>query len=405
MDGRRGNLDDVSWVGAIVVLLVGPVGLGATWNSARPLIDPTRRYSRMWLPAMVVAELAPFWLLLHAVALVLGSVTGAWQHWIGRVGVVTLGVSMLLLCWIIVRSLIGVGKMRRLITGSVQRARGTALLIGRPIPTPPDVHEQHDIDWCDGLTLDLIRPARPSVAGPVLVYIHGGGWTGGDPQRQARDLYHALALDGWTSVGVRYPFTPHVGVEDQIDTVRAAVRWVRTRLPGLDGHGLQPTKLVVAGGSAGGHLAAMAALTAADESERVDACVGIYGVYDMANRNRTRAYWAKTRREVMLASVDEAPERYRAVSPLDQIHDESPPMLIVHGTHDTLVPVGEGEQFVAALRAHGRPVDFVPVYGAQHAFDALSSITSRTAAAVITEWLRRTVLEQVGVECGQAPTA
>ena len=67
-------------------------------------------------------------------------------------------------------------------------------------------------------------------------------------------------------------------------------------------------------------------------------------------------------------------------------------MLIVHGTHDTLVPVGEGTQFVEALRAHGQSVEFVPVYGAQHAWDALSSVTSRTTAALIRDWLRRTVL-------------
>ena len=80
-------------------------------------------------------------------------------------------------------------------------------------------------------------------------------------------------------------------------------------------------------------------------------------------------------------------------------------MLIVHGTRDTLVPVGEGEQFVAALRAAGRPVDFVPVYGAQHAFDALSSITSRTTAAVITTWLRLNVFDATERPSGQAPTA
>jgi acetyl esterase/lipase len=67
-------------------------------------------------------------------------------------------------------------------------------------------------------------------------------------------------------------------------------------------------------------------------------------------------------------------------------------MLVVHGTADTLVPVGEGELLVRALRAAGRPVDFVPVLGAQHAFDALSSRTSRTSAAVIRDWMRRTVL-------------
>ena len=223
------------------------------------------------------------------------------------------------------------------------------------------------------------------------MYVHGGGWTGGDPQRQARDLYHALALDGWAVLAVRYPFTPHVSVEHQVAAISEAIRWARAELPG---HGVRPTHLVVAGGSAGGHLAAMAALTADDRHAEVDACIGLYGVYDMANRNRTRAHWTKTEREVMLASVDDAPDRYRAVSPLDQVHGDAPPMLIVHGTHDTLVPIAEGKQFVDALRAAGRSVDFVPVYGAQHAFDAVSSMTSRTAAAVVRDWLRKTVLSE-----------
>ncbi len=376
-------------VGALLLLLGGLLGLASSWNAGRPLGDPTRRYSPWWLPAMVVAELAPFWLLVHGGVLALGLSLGGWSNWGGRVGLVLLLTSAVVLLRILARSLRGVRRLRPLIAGRIHPARGRARLVGRPIPTPPGVTETHGIGWGAGLTLDLVVPDDGRRARPVLVYVHGGGWTGGDPQRQARDLYHALALDGWATVAVRYPFTPHVSVEDQIETIRAAVRWVRYDLPE---HGLEASRVVLAGGSAGGHLASMAALTATEPEELVDACVGLYGVYDMANRNRTRAHWTKTRREVMLASVEEAPDRYRDVSPLDRIHDASPPFLVVHGTHDTLVPVGEGEQFVDALRAAGRPVDFVPVHGAQHAYDALSSITSRASAAVVRDWLRRRVL-------------
>jgi acetyl esterase/lipase len=376
-------------LGAILLVAAGPVGLAATWNAARPLVDPTRRYSKSWLPAMVVAELAPFWLLVHGLVLTAGLLLGGGSRWPGRFGVALLGFSIVLLCWIIVRSLIGVRRLRRMVEGVVQPARGAARLVGRPVPTPAGIEEEHRIEWRPGLTLDVVHAAGRRGHGPVMVYVHGGGWTGGDPQRQARDLYHALALDGWTTVAVRYPFTPHVSVEHQIETIRGAIRWAREELPT---HGVEPTRVVVAGGSAGGHLAAMVALTPGADLERVDACIGIYGVYDMANRNRTRAHWTKTRREVMLASVEEAPERYRAVSPLDHVHAGAPPMLVVHGTHDTLVPIGEGEQFVAALQSARASVDFVPVYGAQHAFDALSSTTSRTTAAVIRTWLRRVVV-------------
>ena len=375
-------------VGGLVLFVGGFLGLALVWNAARPIIDPTRRYSPWWLPAMVVVETAPLWLAIHVGVLGLGIGLGGMGTTLGMLGGVLLGVAISLLLLIIVRTRIGVRRLRRRVSGPVHPALGPARWRGRPVPTPPGVREQHGIVWRDGLTLDLIRPDDDRTELPVVVYVHGGGWTGGDPQRQARDLYHALALGGWATLAIRYPFTPHVTVEDQIATVRAAVRWVRAELPQ---HGVAPTSVVLVGGSAGGHLAAMAALTA-EGDEQVAACVGIYGIYDMANRNRTRAHWHKIRNEVMLASVEEQPERYRAVSPIDRVHDASPPFLIVHGTRDTLVPPAEGEQFVEVLRAAGRPVDDVPVLGAQHAFDALSSITSRTSAAVIRDWLHATVL-------------
>ena len=378
-------------VSAILLFVAGVVSVPLVWNGARPVIDPTRRYSPRWLWAMVVIEMAPFWLALHLVVITVGVSSGALGLLLGRVGVVLLVVCVGMLVWILVRTRIGVRRLRPRVSGPVHPARGPARWRGRPVPTPPGVREVHGIPWRDGLTLDLARPDDERSSLPVLVYVHGGGWTNGDPQRQARDLYHTLALGGWATLGIRYPFTPQVMVEDQIATVRAAVRWARDE---LRAHGVDATSVVLAGGSAGGHLAAMATLTAAGE-EQVAACVGIYGIYDMANRNRTRAHWAKIRNEVMLSTVDEQPERYRAVSPIDRVHDRTPPFLIVHGTHDTLVPVGEGEQFVGVLRAAGRPVEYVPVYGAQHAFDAVSGITSRTTAAAIRDWLHATVLAPV----------
>jgi acetyl esterase/lipase len=378
----------VSWSGALLLLFGGVIGLLASWNAARPRRAPPSRYSPSWLPAMIVTELAPFWFAVHALVLCLGLVLGGWAHWGGRAGVALLVVSMLLLVWLIVRSRVANRRLRRLVDGPVHGAVGLAGVIGRPIATPEGVVERHHLAWLNGLTLDLIRPDDDRRALPVLVYVHGGGWTGGDPQAQGRDLYHALARGGWATVGIRYPLAPHATVEEQIETVRAAVVWVRSD---LGAHGIDAVAVALAGGSAGAHLAAMAALTARGVEERVDACVGMYGVYDMANRNRLRAPWPMIPNTVMRARYSEQPDRYRAVSPIDQDLVGSPPFLVVHGTRDTLVPVAEGMQFVEVLRAAGRPVDFVPVHGAEHAFDALSAPTSRITAAVIRDWLRRTV--------------
>lgn len=376
--------------GAILLLFGGLLGFASSWNAARPLVDPTRRYSPSWLPAMLTTELAPFWLLVHVAALAAGLGLGGWSNWGGRIGAGLIGASMILLLWIVLRSRLAVRQLRRLVGGRVPSVEGWAKLTGRPVPAPPGVREERRVRWRDDLTLDLTRPDDERRTLPVLVYVHGGGWTGGDPQRQGRDMYHALAADGWVTLAIRYPFTPTVRVEDQIDVVRAAVRWARD---GLLDHGIEASHLALAGGSAGAHLASMAALTARTPDEQVEACVGMYGIYDMANRNGTRAHWAMIERRVMLESVGAAPGRYEALSPIDRIDGTSPPFLVVHGTRDTLVPIAEAEQFVATLAAARRPVDLVAVRDAQHAFDAVSSPTSRAVAAVVRDWLRSSVLQ------------
>jgi acetyl esterase/lipase len=97
----------------------------------------------------------------------------------------------------------------------------------------------------------------------------------------------------------------------------------------------------------------------------------------------------------MQATDAEAPDE--AVSPIDHVHDDAPPTLLVHGTHDTLVPIGESQLFAGRATDAGGVVDIVEVAGAHHADDAVSGITSRTAAAAIRTWLRTTVLSpQVG---------
>jgi acetyl esterase/lipase len=375
----------MSIAGAIWLLLAGAVSLPGIWNAARPVGDPTRRYSPLWLPAMVIVELATFWLVVHLLVGAIGVAIGGLDHVVGLVGIVLLGVSALLLTMLRIRSSVGARRLRRHATGAVRptrrwwgispaRQRSTSALIDR-----------RDVEFAPSRTADLLYAAAAADDAPVFIYVHGGGWTGGSPQRQAVDVYETLAHAGWTVVSIRYPFAPDATVEQQIGVVKEAVRWARSELPKVVGRATGA--VAIGGGSAGGHLAAMASLTATGDDERVDACVGMYGVYDMANRNRTRAYWGKLRHVVMQCSYRDEPDRYHAVSPIDHIHDRTAPFLIIHGTHDTLVPIAEGRQFVELLRQGGRPVDFVPVYGAQHAYDALSGITSRTTAAVVRDWL------------------
>ncbi|MEJ7801258.1 MAG: hypothetical protein WKF60_12100, partial [Ilumatobacter sp.] len=109
----------MSILAAFLLLVGGLVGLLATWNAARPLIDSTRWYSPSWLPAMVFTELAPFWLLVHSAVLAAGLALGGRSNLVGRIGAWMIVASMVLLAWIVVRSTRSVRRLRRRVDGEV----------------------------------------------------------------------------------------------------------------------------------------------------------------------------------------------------------------------------------------------------------------------------------------------
>jgi acetyl esterase/lipase len=151
---------------------------------------------------------------------------------------------------------------------------------------------------------------------------------------------------------------------------------------------------VVTGGSAGGHLASLVALTRNDPAfqpgfEGVDtsvsACVPFYGVYDLADvfEGRRGPARASHRFERMLmgTTVDDDRTAFEQASPLHHVSEDDPPFFVIHGTNDNLVPVAQARQFVEALRSVSRePVLYAEVPGASHAFEIFNSV--RTANAV-----------------------
>ena len=166
---------------------------------------------------------------------------------------------------------------------------------------------------------------------------------------------------------------------------------------------------VLAGNSAGGHLAALAALTAnapeyqpgfeqADTS--VDACVAFYGIHDLLDRHGHFANDGTRKlleRHVMKKTRAEAPAEYDAASPAFRAHRDAPPFLLVHGDRDTLAPVQQSRILHAALSAvSGAPVCLAEIPGAQHAFEVFPSVRTVHTVAGVTRFLaviaeRRTV--------------
>jgi acetyl esterase/lipase len=234
--------------------------------------------------------------------------------------------------------------------------------------------------------MDIYRRRDLPVGRPVLLQVHGGGWMIGSKQQQGIPLMLQMAARGWVCVAVNYPLSPRARWPEHLIAVKRAMAWIREH--GSD-YGADASFVAVTGGSAGGHLAAMLALTADDKSlqpgfEDVDtavqACVPHYGVYDLTAESGSRASKDMlenlTSRFVMSRQAS-YPDDYRAASPLSRVAADAPPFFVIHGSNDTLVPVREADRFVDRLRAvSDNPVAYAKIGGAQHAFDIFPSIRS-----------------------------
>lgn len=231
-----------------------------------------------------------------------------------------------------------------------------------PLPVRPrGVERIADIPYGDAgrrHLLDVYRHRSRPGGRPALVYLHGGGYTGGGKDREARALLHRFAARGWVCVSVNDRLRPGAGLAEHLADARQVVAWVREH--GAV-HGADGDTVVVAGSSAGAHLAALLALAAEEPAHRaaaadtgppVAAAVCLYGYFG--------AYYGMSGAET---------------SPTARVHAGAPPFLVVHGDHDTLVPAADARRFVSALRqVSAAPVCHAELPGAQHSFDVLRSV-------------------------------
>lgn len=242
------------------------------------------------------------------------------------------------------------------------------------------------------------RRGGPPEGAPVLLYIHGGAWVIGDKREQGLPMLIELARRGWVCVSANYRLSPRATWPDHIVDVKRAICWVRQEIGRFGG---DPSFVAISGGSAGGHLAALAALSENDPAFQpgfedadtsVQACVPLYGVFDMTGGGESRRYGdglvALLEKRVFKQRIDEARELFEAASPVHRVHDKAPWFFVVHGANDTLVPVGEARRFVKALQEAGsRRVLYAELPLAQHAFDILASVRAGTVVDAIGRFL------------------
>ena len=234
--------------------------------------------------------------------------------------------------------------------------------------------------------LDVYRPSAGVSGAPVLLQVHGGAWIIGNKRQQALPLMHHLAAHGWVCVAPNYRLSPKATFPDHLVDVKLALRWVREHVAEYGG---DPGFVVITGGSAGGHLAALAAFTANEPEyqpgfEAVDtsvaACVPFYGAYDLTGRFGgvgADGMGGLAERMVVKRRLADDPAAFSAASPLDRVHAGAPPFMVVHGTHDSLVPIAEARAFAARLReVSACPTVFLELPGAQHAFEIFATVRS-----------------------------
>ena len=234
-----------------------------------------------------------------------------------------------------------------------------------------------------------------------MLYIHGGAWIIGDKDQQGKPMLLHLARRGFIGVTINYRLAPKDRWPAQIVDVKRAIAWVREHIAEYGG---DPSFIAISGSSAGGHLAALAALTPHDQAFQpgfeqldtsVDACVPIYGPFDFTDRDGVRGRAGMHRfleRFLLSTKLKDDADGWRAVSPLWRVHSGAPPMFVVQGQIDDLVFREESRAFVAALREQSTaPVVFVEVPGAQHAFEVFNSVRSREFVDAVARFLAAVV--------------
>lgn len=252
--------------------------------------------------------------------------------------------------------------------------------------------------------LDVYRPRAAAADGearPAVIQVHGGGWILGSRSEQGIPLLNHLATNGWIGFNVDYRLSPRATLPEHVIDVKRAIAWVREHAEDL---GVDPERICLTGGSAGGHLTALAALTADDRSLQpgfedadtsVAAAVPFYGVYDLVDESRF--YYPELRewlfeRVVVKRKLADAPELFRSVSPVHRVHPDAPPFLIFHGEDDTLVPVEDARTFARRLEDISRNRTlYVELPGAEHAFDLFPSLRTARVVEGIERFLRAVV--------------
>jgi acetyl esterase/lipase len=244
------------------------------------------------------------------------------------------------------------------------------------------------------LTLDVYLARAAPRPQPVLLFAHGGGWVEGDKDAAVPERIAELAPGvprvpsmlpylrrGVAVVSIEYRLAGEAPAPAAVEDCRRALAWVREHGAA---HGLDATRIVPIGPSAGGHLALMLALGAEDATAGIVGAVDLYGITDVADvvDGPNARWWAQE----WIPPAPDRLEQARALSPLLHVRRDAPPILIVHGDGDEEVPYDHALRLRDALTAAGAPVELLTLAGGGHGYygaEHLGQIEERLTAFLV----------------------
>ena len=255
------------------------------------------------------------------------------------------------------------------------------------------------------MTLDLYLPPadtrRPEAGHPLVVYVHGGAWMSGHA-RQAGAMADfpgflaSLARRGYAVASVNYRLSGEATFPAALHDVKTAIRWLRSQ---ASSHAIDPRRALVWGSSAGGQLAALVATSCGDpsldppglpadlegESDCVLGAVTWYGIFDLDSLSgpgaagRSPGHPSPEARYLGCDPTACDRARLAVASPIDHVDRGDPPMLLIHGMRDRIVPYRQSERMAGALRRAGVSARLVLIPDADHSFIGPTAAATRDA--------------------------
>lgn len=325
-----------------------------------------------WLVAVTVSEFPLIFMGVALVLVLMSSVTNRYK----TAGTVVSVLALLLFASPVARALL-IGD--NLQTELNQAFRGTEAFTpaDRPfsfwkLATRGNANAPYDtLRYQDGTkaasTLDFYR-ADSSGSRPCVIIVHGGSWSSGNSQ-QLPELNTFLANRGYHVASLNYHKAPEWQSPKPLEDVRKAISYLKSRADQL---GLDTTRFVILGRSAGAQIALMAAYQEADPG--IKGVISFYGPADMVwGYSQPASRWVMDSRKVMEnyigGSYDQVPQKYRSASPIEYASEDSPPTLLIHGRNDVLVAYEHSRRLVAKLENKGVPHYLLTLPWATHGFD------------------------------------